>query len=275
MNNKTTLRHASVYGLSFLALALALHATAQTVLPVNTWSFSDSSAASNSSGTLTWTANSIASANFQAVTLGVGESLTLTGGFHLVSASNNGSQYAIRFGLFSSENTPSLLDDKGYFTTLATEQGGGSLAFASQNVGSNLTTSSGQLDPAIPSANMSSGGGFLQASPMGNDLNTFTFKITLIDENTLQLSLIITGDKGDPAAAKDERIYTIASNDPSFTKTFDEVGLTLWDNARGSFENISVTYSGDLQPIPEPAIAALVFSSIGIAVALFLRRRMR
>ncbi|MDR1279311.1 MAG: PEP-CTERM sorting domain-containing protein [Opitutaceae bacterium] len=254
------------------------------ILPVSGWYATTPGSVSIRNNALSGTtSNSAMNAYFSAVTLGVGESLTLTLNYTATSDVTNDNG-GLGFGLFSSGGVASRttadsqdgsagsrIDDKGIFVRMNPGKfiGGGSFEMRTTNDNASRTDLFAWATPILSSGQ--------NASSIANTSNTATFKITRDAADSLSVNIVITGDVKNPVPTAYLYTRTIASTDPAFTTVFDEVAFN-WNlgTAGGSItlDNINVTYSGTLPGVPEPATVAL-FTGLATAAAVCALRRHR
>lgn len=215
-------------------------------LPSSGWFLSNTKGYEPSAKELKLTSSVLAVAYFQTVTLAVGESITLRADFSISTSAN--SNNGIRFGLFDSMGTKTTAneenattgertDDKGFFVTLnpGEYKDAGALMFRSQRTGHEITSPFGENNQLVPNIH------WLPNKPNENTRNSLEFTITLINENTLRLSLKIDGNPKSPLDGNTTTVE-VPNSDPSFTKTFDEAALAFWDGVEGTFDNIKIVH---------------------------------
>lgn len=251
--------HRPRFASAALSLALLVPAMAAHAAPVTGWvaiggaaGFSGGSAATDSPVTTRADGDQIA-ANFDAVTLAVGQSITLTGSVTIDASFSTPQQF--RWGLFDGDNPVTAADAEGYIGVWATVGGGdNNLARAHGPSPFGTSTASFIGSPV-------SGSGNLKA----NSPITFTLAIERINATEISISALATATNTNNAAVVFDWGSRTTQASPA-TFTYNSVAFLLGGAINGDqaiFSNIDVTF------VPEPTSLAL----LGLGGLVMLTRR--
>jgi len=193
----------------------------------------------------------------------VGDTLSLSFKIRLTNTPTS-SASGFRFGIYSSNGTPSLTessglaasnDDSGYYSTIGVN-------FSPPAAGAVLFSESGNLDPILAGTDRTA----ITASGTGPSINdtlvhSINLNITLVNSTTMSLSLSFDGG---PA---------ITGTTTSLRTSFDGIAIS------NGFQETPTSYNIDdllltatnFSPIPEPSVACLW----GLATLGWIARRRR
>lgn len=211
----------SLIHLSCLAILGAVM-TAQAV-PVVNWvttngdaDYTEGTAATSSPVTTNADADTIVG-SFPSVTLGVSESIALTGSIAIFGKTGSIPGNQIRWALFDAPAVPETGVGSGYVGVWATVAGGGLPSNVNTADGTTDNPFSGSATTVVVSATDEGGGGMRYETTY-----SFSLTITRVDESSISISSMIT----DGADFLIEWPATIAPASPA-SFTYDTVGILL------------------------------------------------